>query len=107
MRTTITRLETRPTWGRTTGSASYYGTFDQNGNVWEWNESTYYSSSRGLRGGAFDSNDNYLQASSDVDHNPTNDGRLGFRVSEVPEPSSVIALLGGLAGLLGIMRRGA
>ena len=94
--------------GAYTGSASYYGTFDQNGNVWEWNESTYYSSCRGLRGGAFDCDNNYLQASTYDGYNPSSSGcSIGFRVSEVPEPSSVIALLGGLAGLLGIMRRGA
>ncbi len=35
-------------------SGSPYGTFDQGGNVWEWNETNVISSSRGLRGGSFD-----------------------------------------------------
>ena len=35
-------------------SDSPYGTFDQGGNVWEWNETAVTSSSRGLRGGSFD-----------------------------------------------------
>ena len=37
-------------------SASPYGTFDQGGNVWEWNETAYSvccGSYRGLRGGSF------------------------------------------------------
>ena len=34
-------------------SDSPYGTFDQGGNVWEWNETAVTSSSRGLRGGSF------------------------------------------------------
>ena len=34
-------------------SDSPYGTFDQGGNVWEWNETAVFSSSRGLRGGSF------------------------------------------------------
>ncbi|MEO2046664.1 MAG: SUMF1/EgtB/PvdO family nonheme iron enzyme, partial [Pirellulales bacterium] len=34
-------------------SVSPYGTFDQGGNVWEWNEEVFEGESRGLRGGAF------------------------------------------------------
>ena len=37
--------------GAYTDSASYYGTYDQGGNVWEWND-TIISSARGLRGGS-------------------------------------------------------
>ena len=45
-------------------SDSPYGTFDQGGNVWEWNETAVSSSSRGLRGGSFsDSYSDYLHAS--------------------------------------------
>ena len=44
-------------------SDSPYGTFDQGGNVWEWNETTVSSSSRGLRGGSFDDDSDILHAS--------------------------------------------
>ncbi|MEI8375382.1 MAG: SUMF1/EgtB/PvdO family nonheme iron enzyme [Planctomycetota bacterium] len=44
-------------------SASYYGTFDQGGNVWEWNDSIFSGSGRGVRGGSF-YNNTYRLASS-------------------------------------------
>ena len=37
--------------GSYTGSASPYGTFDQDGNVLEWNEQVRYTTLRGVRGG--------------------------------------------------------
>ena len=35
-------------------SDSPYGTFDQGGNVWEWDETILYDTSRGMRGGGYD-----------------------------------------------------
>ena len=80
-------------------SDSPYGTFDQGGNVWEWNEALVYGSYRGLRVGSFDSYDGNLRASARGYDNPTyeyyNDG---VRVSAVPEPATLSLLaLGGLA----------
>lgn len=71
-------------------SASHYGTNDQAGNVWEWNEAVI-SSSRGVRGGAW--NADVTNPSSSV--RPylgtpmTEDQNVGFRVASViPEPTS-------------------
>ena len=94
--------------GTYSGDASFYGTFDQGGNVWEWNYAipslAYYQTGRGLRGGAWngdatadtwlDSNfrnftDNYYEYSD-----------IGFRLVTVPEPTSlVLAMLAGGAML--------
>ena len=45
-------------------SASFYGTFDQGGNVLEWNEAVISSSFRGLRGGDWNIVSSSLAASS-------------------------------------------
>lgn len=80
-------------------SDSPYGTFDQGGNIWEWDEMAMTGSTRGLRGGSFHLYSSYLQASSrDGGSTPTyEDYYIGFRVasSTVPEPST--PLLGVLA----------
>ena len=74
-------------------SDSPYGTFDQGGNVYEWNETKVNVSSRGMPGGAFSSGPS---ASLVHHHGPGDDfNDAGFRVasiSPVPEPSSVILL---------------
>ncbi|MDO8684561.1 MAG: SUMF1/EgtB/PvdO family nonheme iron enzyme [Armatimonadota bacterium] len=98
--------------GEFQNSDSPYGTFDQGGNIYEWNEAIRSEGSnyadRGLRGGSFYLPDDFLQASSYRYHYDTLSEfrHIGFRVSEVvPEPSSIIALAGGLVGLLGMRRR--
>jgi len=94
--------------GHTTDVGSYnfpsaYGTFDQGGNVWEWNESII-GSSRNVRGGFYgDTGFPFAlraldRSGSDI---PTYEGvEVGFRVSEVPEPTSIGLLLLGSFALL-------
>jgi hypothetical protein len=77
--------------GAYTSSPSYYGTFDQGGNVWEWDETMIVSSSRGLRGGSWDFNYERLLASERNLRTLTIEERdTGFRVASIPEPSTFI-----------------
>jgi len=64
------------------GSAGFYGTFDQGGNVWEWNDAVISGSFRGLRGGSWNANENDLRSSNRSDSFPGNeDVNIGFRVA--------------------------
>jgi len=85
-------------------SESPYGTFDQGGNVWEWNEAVLHGSYRGVRGGSFYSI--YvvtLQAAyRNYHYGPADEGYgVGFRVAEVPEPATIALLALGGVGVLG------
>jgi formylglycine-generating enzyme required for sulfatase activity len=70
-------------------SASPYGTFDQNGNMWEWNE-TRQGGNCGVRGGSFYLNDNetYLRSSTRYVSNPPTFefSNYGFRVVALGAP---------------------
>ena len=89
-------------------SDSPYGTLDQAGNVWEWNE-TINGGARGLRGGSFISRYDFygnaygygMYSSCRVSTVPPLTGvsaELGFRVVQIPEPTTLVLLsLGGLA----------
>ena len=89
---------------------SFYGTFDQGGNAWEWNDEILFTSDRGLRGGSFDFFDDFgLQSSFRNSNDPTfEDFFIGFRVSSlapIPEPSAYAAILGCLGLSLALVRR--
>jgi formylglycine-generating enzyme len=67
-------------------SYSPYGTFDQGGNVGEWNESLFSGSYRGLRGGSFSDTRGTLRASGRWGNNPSLAKMYyGFRVVELPD----------------------
>jgi len=89
-------------------SDSAYDTFDQGGNVWEWNEALSGPYGGVLRGGAFNYPVVTLLASARRSSSPTReDGTIGFRVVQVPEPATLSLLtLGGLA-LVRRRKRGA
>jgi len=84
------------------GSAALHGTYDMMGHVWEWMESNYdgdFSSGsyRGVRGGSSGYGDDCLSSSDRFSSDPDIEFIVsGFRVaSEVPEPCSLVLLLGG------------
>lgn len=97
-------------------SGSAYGTFDQAGNVWEWNDAVI-DSTRGTRGGSWDNDVFDLQSSGRFIEVPTDEFHLlGFRVASVasepgpapiPEPGTwaAAALLAGAAGYVRWRRR--
>ena len=88
------------------GATSYYGTYDQAGNVWEWNE-TLIGSTRGFRGGSFQEVAHRMRAYVRAAQPVTAGGQnYGFRVAVVPEPSTLMmASMGMLVGLAAFLRR--
>jgi len=73
--------------GAYAGSASPNGTFDQGGNVYQWNEQIVAGSARGLRGGGWDddTNESLAAASPNLGVDPADDSfpDIGFRVASV------------------------
>ena len=97
--------------GEFQNSASPCGTFDQAGDVWELNEAIIYYNYgryRGLRGGSFEFGyyADSLQSGYRLYGTPSYEGYIiGFRVSQVPEPTSLALLGAGVMGML-LRRRG-
>jgi hypothetical protein len=95
--------------GSFAGSASPYGTFDQGGNVWEWNEKIWpgLPQIRGVRGGTFVGGAELLRASGVFGGGATSESLdTGFRLAMipggyVPEPGTGLLVFAGLFGLAG------
>ncbi len=92
--------------GAFSGSGSFYGTFDQSGNVYQWNDLNSAAPSRGLRGGDWYAGG--VSSSTSDSFYPSDELRLiGFRLASpvgyVPAPGA--AALIGLAGLVAGRRR--
>jgi formylglycine-generating enzyme len=81
-------------WNINNGTQEQNGTFDMMGNVWEWNETLFYGSSRGVRGGSYVSYDYCLSSVlRDYYCSPySKDSCIGFRVASVPEPATLFLL---------------
>ncbi len=87
--------------GAYTESPGPYGTFDQAGNVFEWNEADIDGTGtyRGLRGGSWQDEEVYLEAACRGSNFALAETHyFGFRIAEVPEPATLSVLaLGALA----------
>jgi len=91
--------------GAFTNSASAYGTYDQTGELFEWNDG-FVGSSRSLRGGSWNFPADGLPSSNRIAGTQSAEvGYIGFRIASVPEPSSVTLALLGWLGLIA-RRRG-
>jgi formylglycine-generating enzyme required for sulfatase activity len=105
--------------GAFTNSGSFYGTFDQSGNVFQWNDLDGLASSgssRGLRGGGWLTDlAPYLSSSGFISDVPSNEYfDIGFRLASavsgpasVPEidPNSFGSVLALVLGSLGLFER--
>ena len=91
--------------GAYTSSIGYYGTYDQGGGVYEWNDTAMVFDSAGMRGGSW--NDSVSDLQSDRRNrsgSATEYGTIGFRVAAVvPEPSIAVSFI--IAGGLLLARR--
>jgi len=91
--------------GSFTNSASAYGTFDQGGDVFQFNDSVNFGSLCGARGGSWTDVEPFLQSNIRYYFNPTFvEENLGFRVATVPEPTVLVSLVVGMA-MLACVRR--
>jgi len=91
-------------------SAGGYGTFDQGGNVWEWNETVSAREQRGGRGGSWGNAAFSLTASARSPFTASLErSYLGFRLASpsgpdvIPEPATVS--LFGIAAAAAMLRR--
>lgn len=78
--------------GSYNSAASPYGTFDQGGNLWEWNETLIGVSFRGLRGASWSDGENGLLSSFRTQVSPVNEkSYIGFRVASASPVTIVTA----------------
>ncbi len=94
--------------GTFAASPGPYGTFDIGGDSYQWNETNYSNTYRGVSGGPYYLGSNFLTSYiGTIGSGPSVNG-YGFRVASsvvVPEPSTLVLLGAGAIGLLGFAWR--
>jgi formylglycine-generating enzyme len=100
----------RNTVGAFSNAISPYGTFDQGGNVSEWNESWYldinFGPMGGISGSAFDRSYHAMNSTYRTFTNFFDEASdIGFRVVLVPEPSGITLLIVGIASIILFFRK--
>ena len=72
-------------------SPSSYGTLDQGGNLFEWNDTIVATESRGMRGGFYGaSNFSTKSVARGLNVPAIEAPSVGFRVTQIPEPASLL-----------------
>ncbi len=98
--------------GAFTNSASYYGTFDQDGDVNNWNDAVINGNSRGIRGSSWAGQAYYMRSNGRTSLDPALATSIyGFRLASAvsaPEPGATAGMLlgGALLISLRVRRRG-
>jgi formylglycine-generating enzyme required for sulfatase activity len=93
--------------GSYTGSKSYYGTYDQSGDVYNWTSTSTVVSSGSfvLRGGYWGGAESVASNNRSSTYPAADSGGTGFRVAAVPEPSTWVLIGAGVGALLAFRRR--
>jgi len=82
---------------------SFYGTFDQAGNVEEWNDTNLGAYGRAFHGGSFAGGGTAIGQYYSLPENEFDFG--GFRLAALPEPSTTLLVVSGAIGLGAARRR--